>query len=148
VRPGLRHGGDDHLKTLYVLFFKGLAVGLSEDRTHDRGHRVLGLLGNHREHVPHEVHAATLPGGFVQHLRDRGAEALVGVGDHQTDAPQASLDELAKERGPELVVSLAPVAAPRTVRSPCSVTPIATTVATEITRPASRTLWNVASSHR
>jgi Transposase, Mutator family len=44
--------------------------------------------------------------------------------------------------------SEAPVAAPSTVRSPCSVTPIATTVATETTRPASRTLWNVASSHR
>jgi hypothetical protein len=33
-----------------------------------------------------------------------------------------------------------PVAAPSTVRSPVEVTPIATTVATEITRPASRTL--------
>jgi hypothetical protein len=38
------------------------------------------------------------------------------------------------------------VAAPSTVRSPVVVTPIATTVATEITRPVPRTLWNVASS--
>jgi hypothetical protein len=40
-----------------------------------------------------------------------------------------------------------PVAAPSTVRSPVELTPIATTVATEITRPDSLTLWEVASSH-
>ena len=42
--------------------------------------------------------------------------------------------------------SLSPVAAPTIVRSPVAVTAIPTTVATEITRPASRTLWKVASS--
>jgi hypothetical protein len=40
----------------------------------------------------------------VQHLRDRCTKPLVGVGDHEADPFEPSLDELAKERGPELVI--------------------------------------------
>ena len=37
--------------------------------------------------------------------------------------------------------SLGPTSTPRTWRHPSAVTPTATTVAIEVTRPASRTLW-------
>ena len=41
-----------------------------------------------------------------------------------------------------------PTSTPRTWRHPSVVTPTATTVAMDTTRPASRTLWYVASTHR
>lgn len=40
----------------------------------------------------------------MQDLRDRLAKTLVGVGDHQADASQPSLHELAQEGHPELMV--------------------------------------------
>ena len=45
-----------------------------------------------------------MPAGLVEHLRDRLAKALVGVGDHKAHALQPTLDELGEEGGPELVV--------------------------------------------
>ena len=70
----------------------------------------------------------------------------MGIGDHEADALQPSFHERAQNDTQNWWSSEGPVWAPRTVRSPVEVTPIATTVATEITRPASRTLWNVALS--
>ena len=48
--------------------------------------------------------------GDAEHLRDRGLEPLVGVGDRQLHAGQAASDEPAQELGPEgLRVALADV---------------------------------------
>ena len=47
-------------------------------------------LAGMRQRVAHEVHAAALPGG-VEHLSDRGLDALMRVGDNQLDAKIAKL---------------------------------------------------------
>jgi hypothetical protein len=46
------------------------------------------------------THPAALPGGMEQ-FGDRGLEAVVGIGDHQLDAAQPALAELAQKAGPE-----------------------------------------------
>ena len=52
------------------------------------------------EAVAQEVHGAALPGA-AEHLRDRGLQPGVGVGDRELDADQAALDQAAQEVGPE-----------------------------------------------
>ena len=52
------------------------------------------------EDIPHEVHAAALPGG-VEDLRDRSLDPLMGVGDHQLNPAQAAPGQLAQESRPE-----------------------------------------------
>lgn len=71
----------------------------------------------------------------------------MGVGDHQPDALQAALHQRAQESHPELVVLARSGLRTKNRALPGGfVTPTATTVATEITRPTSRTMWKVASS--
>ncbi len=144
---GLREALVKHPGHVVELIHGGGVVGLDEDGAHDRGHRILGLLGNGRERVPHEVRPTSLPGRACKDLGDRLAQALVGIGDDQPDTPQTTLHERSQERGPELVVLRRTRLRTKDGALPVALTPIATTVATEITRPASRTLWNVASSH-
>ena len=50
--------------------------------------------------VAHEVDAAPLPGG-AEDPADSRLDALMGVGDHQLDAPKASACQLAQELSPE-----------------------------------------------
>jgi hypothetical protein len=98
----------EHLRDLVQLAHRRGVIGLGEDRADDRGHGVLGLLG------------ATDSTLRMKWTRQRcqvascstfaiAARSLVGVGDHEADPFEPSLDELAKERGPELVIFEAPV---------------------------------------
>ncbi len=105
---GLREPTLEHPGHLVELRHRRGVIGLGEDRAHDRRDGVVGSLGHDREQVPHEVHPAALPGGPMQDLRDRLAEPLVRVGDHESDPLQPSLHERAQERGPELVVLARP----------------------------------------
>jgi hypothetical protein len=58
-------------------------------------------LGTRAKQVAHEVHPAALPGGAHQHRGDRALQALVGVGDHQLDAPQPARSQAAQEGRPK-----------------------------------------------
>ena len=98
-----------------------------------RGHEVLG--------VAREVHPAALPGGPEQLLADRGHEPGVGIADDEPDTGQAALDERADEAGPGATLAVAGASSsPSTRRSPVAATPMATSAAMLVTRPASRTL--------
>ena len=46
------------------------------------------------------MHAAPLPGG-AEHAGDRVAQAVIGIGDHQLDALEATLDQALQESRPE-----------------------------------------------
>src|SRR5215208_6716378 len=46
------------------------------------------------------MHPTPLPGG-AQHPPDRGLEALMRIRDHQLDAREPALDQIAQEVGPE-----------------------------------------------
>ena len=73
----------------------------------------------------------------------------VVVADNQPDTAEATLDQPAEKPGQALPSSLpAASSSPSTRRSPVAATPVATSAAIEVTRPASRTLTYVASSHR
>ena len=52
------------------------------------------------QYVAHEVNPAALPGG-AENFRDGGLDALMGVEDHQLDAPQPPSGELAQKLGPD-----------------------------------------------
>jgi hypothetical protein len=52
------------------------------------------------EAVSEEVHGAALPGA-AQHLRDRGLQGGVGIGDGELHAGQAARDQPAEEVGPK-----------------------------------------------
>ena len=56
------------------------------------------ILAGMSQGVAGKVHPAALPGGMEQ-LGDGRLEAVVGIGDHQLDATQAALPELAEEGG-------------------------------------------------
>lgn len=71
---------------------------------HQRGDGLLGRSGHRREQVAHQMYAAALPTRLREDLRDGLLEALVGVGDHEADSLEASLDEVAQEASPENVV--------------------------------------------
>jgi hypothetical protein len=86
------------------------------------------------EAVAEEVHRAALPGA-AKHLRDRGLQPGVRVTDRELDADQATLDEAARERGPErLSLGLADIDR-EDLRRPVSWTPCAITSALLTTRP-------------
>ena len=70
-------------------------VLLDEGGADGGGDHLALSLGNICQRVAHEMNAAALPGG-AQHLGDGRLEALVGIGDHQLDAPQAPAREAAQ----------------------------------------------------
>jgi hypothetical protein len=144
---GLGEAPTEHLDDLGELRHGLPMGGLDEDRAHDRGHGVLGGLGDHGQQVPHEVDPAPLPGRSGKHLVDRGAQPLVGIGDHQANALQPAPDEATQERQPERVVlrGAGPASQHRPVAAPGD--PDGHDGCDQTTRPAFRTLWNVASSH-
>jgi hypothetical protein len=53
-----------------------------------------------RQRVVHKVNPAALPAGG-ENLRDSNLDALMGVGDDEFDAAQATAGKLAQEAGPE-----------------------------------------------
>ena len=57
-------------------------------------------LAGMRQHVPHEVDAAALPGGG-EHLGDGGLQALISIRDDELHPAQASAGELAQELCPD-----------------------------------------------
>jgi len=57
-------------------------------------------LGTCARAFAHPVHAAPLPGG-AEHAGDRVAQAVIGIGDHQLDALEATLDQALQESRPE-----------------------------------------------
>jgi hypothetical protein len=73
-------------------------VGLGEYRG-DRGEDHLGAAPRElpSEHVAQEVHSASLPRRPQKHRPDRALQALVGVGDDEADAGQATGPERAQE---------------------------------------------------
>jgi hypothetical protein len=58
---------------------------LSKHGVDQREHHLALALARMRQCIAQEMHAATLPGGF-QHLRHRGLDPHVGIGDHQLHA--------------------------------------------------------------
>jgi hypothetical protein len=81
-----------------------------------------------------KVDAASLPGSLRQDLGDGLSEPLVRVGDHELDALEAALAEGAQEVRPEDVVLARAAVGAQHGALAGTVTPTATTVATEITR--------------
>ena len=77
-----------------------IGIGLQEGLA-DRGgdHGVLAL-GHVRQSITHPMHAAALPAG-AEHAGDRVAQAVIGIGDHQLDALEATLDQALQESRPE-----------------------------------------------
>lgn len=88
------HGRDDVELVAHVIGRQGV------DRADRGGDHLCGALGDLRQDVAQEVHAAALlaadhDGG------DRGLQARVRGGDHQLRAMQAAGLQRAQERGPE-----------------------------------------------
>ena len=64
-------------------------VVLGERGGDEGGDDAAAALAGMGEGIAHEVDPAALP-GRVQHLGDRGLDALMGVGDHELHAAQAA----------------------------------------------------------
>jgi hypothetical protein len=77
----------------------GLRRLLREGGGDEGGDDAASALAGVREHVPHEVDAAALPGG-AEHLGDGRLQALMRVGDDEFDAAKAAPGELAQELRP------------------------------------------------
>ena len=77
----LRVGAFQHRGDFLKLAVDVVSVGLGEDRADDRGDHVLAAFRDDGEHVAHEVHAASLPGGALEHGPDRLLQAFSA---HQT----------------------------------------------------------------
>jgi hypothetical protein len=87
-----------------------------------------------RQSVPHEVNPAALPGG-AEHLGDSGLDALMGIGDDELHAAQASAASLRRNSVQIGSASDVPTSIPRTSRRPSLLTPTAMMTATETMRP-------------
>jgi hypothetical protein len=74
--------------------------GGGEDPADGARHQRLLRASEVAEHVAQEVDGAALP-ATAQHLRDRGLEAGMGVGDAQLDAVQPTGPQASQERPPE-----------------------------------------------
>ena len=75
-------------------------TGLKEHLAERRGDHALLPLGHVGQRVAQPMDPAALPGG-AEHAPDRTLEPLVGVGDHQLDALEATLDQSLQEGRPE-----------------------------------------------
>ncbi len=116
---------------------RGLVL-LGEDGADEGGGEATAVAPSMGQQVAHEMHAAALPGG-IQHSACGGLQPLVGIGDHQLDAAQATTGQSAKEVDPERRASEQPTAMPSTSRRPSLFTPTAMVAATGTTRPPWRT---------
>jgi hypothetical protein len=65
----------------------GLGRLLREGSSDEGGDDAAAALAGMRQHLPHEVHAAALPGG-TENLRDGGLDALMRVRDDQLHPAQ------------------------------------------------------------
>jgi hypothetical protein len=120
---------------------------LEADDAVDRGLELPRPLAGVPEAVSEEVDGAALPGA-AEHLRDRGLQPAVGVGDRELHADQPALDQTSQEAGPErLGLGLADVDR-EDLAPPVSCTPCAITSALLTTRPPSRTFSTLASRNR
>ena len=123
-------------------------IGLREDRADDRRDRFAGALRHGREQVAHEVHAAPLPRApestvLIACFRPSCASEMTRRTPLRPRFTRLRRNAVQNARSSE-----GPTSMPSTWRSPSVVTPMATTVAWLITRPSTRTLWYVASTHR
>jgi len=97
--------------------------------------------------VAHEVDAAALPCG-AKHPSDSGLNALIGIGDHQLHASEASAGQLAQELDTDRLASEVSISMPSTSRWPSALTPTAMVAATETMRPPRRIRKMVSNSTR
>ena len=134
----LGHIGAELVGDAAPLGVGGGRVGLGESGSDPCGDQAaLGLAGM-RCGIAHEVDAAALP-GRPQDPGHGGLQPLMGVGDDQLDATQATARERAEEVEPEGLGLGGAVAMPRTSRRPSPLTPTAMVTATGMMRPAWRT---------
>src|SRR5690606_2866079 len=159
VRQDVLLGFPEHLCSLRKALFQAVShvrqlrvgrrlVGLRKDGAHKGRNHLLGILRNLRQQVAHEVDPAPLPARAAQYLADVLLQPLVRVADDQQHVLQAAPDQTAQKLRPEGPVFAQATSKPSTSRSPVSLTPTATTSAMLSTRPPSRTLMYLASSHR
>lgn len=82
----------------------GVALGLGEHGPDQRrDHRPLTVRGG-GEQIPHRMHAAALPPGSLEATPDRFDEPGMRIGDHQTHAGKAAIDQAGQELAPERLV--------------------------------------------
>jgi hypothetical protein len=91
----VRHLGPDLIGDVAPLLACRLGVVLGEGGGDEGRDDPPALLAGMGQGVPHEVDAAALPGG-AEHLRDRGLDAFMAVGDDQFHPAQAAAGELAQ----------------------------------------------------
>ena len=78
----------------------GIGVGLEEGLPQRGGDHGVLAFRHMGQGVAHPMDPAALPGG-AEHAGDRLLEALVGIGDHQLHAVQATADQGLEKAGPE-----------------------------------------------
>ena len=124
-------------------------VGLLEDEPDGRGDHAPGAARDEVLGVAGEVHPAALPGRAEELLADRLDQPRMVVADDEPDAREAALDEARMNAGQAEPSSL-PGRQLEAQHPPLAAvaTPAATSAAIDTTRPPSRTLTYVASSHR
>lgn len=95
----------------------GLGIPPDKGGGDEGGDDLPTLLAGVGREVAHEVHPAALP-GRIEDPGGSGLEAVAVVGDHRLDAAQATPGEAAREPGPNVSASEAPIAMPSTSRRP------------------------------
>jgi hypothetical protein len=79
----------------------GFLAGFSaEDRTDQRGQQPMLILASVTETVPEEMDRAALP-RRAEHLRERGLQSRMRVGDRELHSDQAALHQPSEELSPE-----------------------------------------------
>jgi hypothetical protein len=143
----LCHLGSELIGHLTPLGAGRFSVFLGKGGGDEGGNDTPAVLAGMGQHIAHEVHPATLPGG-VQNFGNRRLEPLMRIRDHQLDAAQAAPGQRAQELDPEGLGLGGPIVMPSTSRRPSLLTATARMTAAETMRPLVRTFTQVASSQR